>query len=98
MVGQRVRLLEVVEEPPVDQRNEHARAGEPLLHRLPLLVSEVSSCGHEQEYRGKAQRDPRHRYLRPEDQHSRDGTRTATVVVWTSVRSGWPTTRRCFAR
>ena len=47
MVGERVRLLEAVEEAPVDGRDEHARAGDPLLHRLPFRVGEVSSRGHE---------------------------------------------------
>ena len=50
MVGERARLLEAVEEPPVDGRDVHARAGDPLLHRLPLFVCEVRFGSHAEEY------------------------------------------------
>src|SRR5215472_3266260 len=46
MVSERIRLFEAVEETAVGERHEHARAGDPLLHRLPLLITEVSSGGH----------------------------------------------------
>src|SRR6266480_4590150 len=50
MVGERARLLEAVEEAPIDDRDIHPRASDPLLHRLPLFVGEVSSGSHAEEY------------------------------------------------
>ena len=46
VLRERARLLEGVEKPPVGDRNQHSRTGDPLLHRLPFGLREVGLGRH----------------------------------------------------